>query len=158
MRGKVVVVFVFPPVKIGEQVFGFLEGVGDIALRDAQSLGEKRGHQIAVRVVADDQVRLAAKFGQDDLFRVDRKPLQVGPDMETGNPLRHDRAVSFGEGDANDAGVAGAVDVLFGDVATGLGSIRDLPGDDQNIRFRLQALFFETVRISFSRARTWSRM
>ncbi len=92
LAGEVVLLLVVAPVEVRQQVLGLLQGVGDGALGHAQALRQQRGHQVAVRVVADDQVGAALQLGQHLPLDVEGELLQVGPDLEARDPVRHDLA------------------------------------------------------------------
>ena len=68
LAGEVVVLLVMLPVEVRVQVLGLLQGVGDVALGHPQAPRQQGGHQVAVRIVADDQVRSSTQFGEQFLY------------------------------------------------------------------------------------------
>ena len=48
--------FVILPMQVGQLVLGFLERMGDVALRDPESMRQDAGDEIAIRVIPDDEI------------------------------------------------------------------------------------------------------
>ncbi len=105
----------------------------DVALGDAQALGEQRRDKVAVRVIADHQVRPAAELGERGGLDIRGKALQVGPDLEARAPLPHDGAVSFMEWHAQYPGVVAADHFFQPLVGGGVARFRDQPRHDQHL-------------------------
>jgi hypothetical protein len=158
LGGEVVLGVVVLPVEIRVEVLGLLQGVGDVALGDVHARREQRGHQVAVGVVADDQIRPPAQIRQDGAFHLVGEAFQVGPDLEAGDPLGDDLPVVASERHPQDARALGAGDGLLGLVAggaPGLGMRRVTTRMRGSISRPCSA---SRSRISRSSARTWSRM
>ena len=58
------------PVKGREEVFGFFKGMGNVTLNDMKLLRQERGYKIAIRIVANNQIRFSTKFTYEFFFYI----------------------------------------------------------------------------------------
>ncbi|EKD36265.1 MAG: hypothetical protein ACD_75C01576G0002 [uncultured bacterium] len=140
LAGEMVLFLHLLPVKGRIEILCFFQGVGDGALGDAEAFGHDVGDQIAVRIVADDEIGPAAEDSHHLVFGLVRESLQIGPDLEAGDPLRQNRAVAAAEWDSDDMDVVGAFDFFLRDITGSTAGFGDEPGHDQDLRSNVEAV------------------
>ncbi len=82
LAGEVIGCVVVFPVQRRMQVFGLFQRMGDVALGHAETFRQQTGHQIAVGIVADDEVGAPPQLRECLALDIDRKGFQVRPDLE----------------------------------------------------------------------------
>ncbi len=129
LAGKMIVRLHVLPEQIGKQVLGFFQGMGDGALDDPHAVREEGCHQVAVGIVADDEVGPALQLGQQFVFAVCGEPVQVPPYFKAGNPVLNDVSVLVVKRYPENIGMIGAQYIFCRLVAGGIPCIGNKPGD-----------------------------
>ncbi len=132
LDGEVVLMLKLVPVEVAEEIFRFFQGVGDIALDHSHAPGEPGGHQIAVGVVAHQQIRPPPQLPADLLLGIDRELIEKGPDPETGDPVRNHRIIGIAKGNPQNPDIVGLPHLLQALVGGGALVFRNQPGDNQD--------------------------
>lgn len=88
---------------------------------------------MSLRLLTDAEVGFPSQLCQHLLGGVDGEALQVGPQVEPGDPLLQDAPLPVPEGHSEDARVLGAPDVLQSLVAGGAMRLGDQPCDHQDV-------------------------
>ena len=140
---KVVLRIVLAPEEIGVEIFGLFQGVGDVALRHLELLSQQGGHQIAIGVVADDQIGAAIQLCHQLFPRLDGKSLQIRPHLEARDPVAHHLSSGRAERHPQNGGVLGTGDGLEALVAGGTARLGDQARHHQDPRCDVQPLLMD---------------
>ena len=79
-----------------------IEGMRNRALHHVELVRKEGGHQIAVRVISDNQIGPPRKLTDKLRRAIIGKGLQIRPDLETGNPFLQNIAAGILEGNSQD--------------------------------------------------------
>ncbi len=102
-------------------------------------------HQIAVRVVADDDIGPGAELAEDLALGVARELLEIGPDLEAGDPLGKDLVIFVAERNAQYPRRVGSRHRFQSLIAARVLRLGDESRDYENLRFDVHSLLFESV-------------
>jgi len=135
------------PMQVGQQILRLLERVSDVALRDPELMRHDGRDEVAIRVVADDEIGPRASELREKLaLRVDGIALEVRPDLEARDPLRDDLpALVVAKRHAKDARVFRPEDRFDALVTRCPVRLRDQSRDDDDLRLDVEALLVDRL-------------
>ena len=121
--------------------------MGDVALRDPETMRQDARDEVAIRVVANDEIGThTTELGEQLALRVDRIALEIRPDLEARDPLRDDLPLFVrAERDAQNARVLCPEDRLDALVARRPVRLRDQSTEDDDLRLDVEALLVDRL-------------
>ena len=109
---KMVLSLILLPVQSRMKIFALFQRMRDIALSYPHPFRNQGRYQIAIRVIADNEIGAAAQLRQRFTFDVVGEIFKVGPDLETGYPMSNNFSIFFSKRYAYDPRILGTMNFL----------------------------------------------